>query len=150
MPIIPWRPFWDMERWFEEEWPDIRKWPRFRFPMVRTPRMDIYETDKDVVAEVELPGVDPKNINVEVKKNTLKVEAKGEEKKLEKGEGYYRKELGRRYYKRIVPLLAEVVGEKANASYAEGLLKVVIPKVTPKKVKEKKPIKIKVKGTKTA
>jgi len=147
MPIIPWRPFRDIERWFEEEWPE---WPEFRFPrvpMIRTPRMDIYETDGEVVAEVELPGVDPKNIEVEVKDNVLRVEAKAEEKKEEKGKGYYRREMGAKYFKRAVTLPTEVIGKKAEAEYEGGVLKVTIPKTKPKKVEEKK-IKIKVKGVK--
>ncbi|MBC7073878.1 Hsp20/alpha crystallin family protein [Candidatus Parcubacteria bacterium] len=138
MPIIPWRPFWDIERWFEEEWPE------FSLPKIRTPRMDIYETDNKVVAEVELPGVDPKNINVTVKDNLLKVEAKSEEKKEVKERGYYRKEIGTRYFKRVVPLPAEVLGDKAEAEYSDGILKISIPKAPPKKEKEKT-IKIKVK-----
>jgi HSP20 family protein len=162
MPIIPWRPFWDIERWFEEEWePEEwfeREWfgPRWglrrwleKVPMIRTPRMDIYETDDKVVAEVELPGVDPKNIDVEVKDNVLKVEAKAQEKKEVKEKGYYRKEMGARYFKRQVTLPTEVMEEKAEAEYSDGVLKVTIPKEKPKKVEEKK-IKIKVKGTKTA
>jgi HSP20 family protein len=150
MPIIPWRPFWDIERWFEEEWPEIGEWPRFRFPAIRTPRMDIYETDGEVVAEVELPGVDPKNIDVEVKDNVLRVEAKAEEKKEVKEKGYYRKEMGTRYFKRAVSLPTEVVGEKAEAEYTDGVLKVTVPKVKPTKKEEKKGIKVKVKSTKTA
>jgi HSP20 family protein len=143
MAIIPWRPFWEIERWFEEEWPEL-EWPELRFPKIRTPRMDIYETDDKVVAEVELPGVKPENINVEVKDNVLRVEAKTEEKKEEKGKGYYRKEMGSRYFKRVVSLPTEVIGEKAEAEYADGILKVAIPKAKPKEVKKK--IKIKVKG----
>jgi HSP20 family protein len=143
MPIIPWRPFWDIERWFEEEWPEW-EWPREIIPTVRTPRMDIYETDDKVVAEVELPGVKPENINVEVKNDILKIEAKAEEKKEEKGKGYYRKEMGTRYFKRTVSLPTEVIGEKAEAEYSDGILKVTIPKAKPKEVKEKK-IKVKVK-----
>ena len=113
MPIIPWRPFGDIERWFEEEWPE--RWFEFpRIPMIRTPRMDIYETDGEVVAEVELPGVDPKNIEVEVKDNVLKVEAKAEEKKEIKEKGYYRKEMRARYFKRQVSLPTDVIGEKAD------------------------------------
>ena len=150
MPIIPWRPFEDMERWFDEEWPDIWDWPRHRmrrFARMRTPRMDIYETKKDVVAEVELPGVDPKDINVEVQDNILKIEAKGEQKKEEKKKGYYRKEISAGYYRRAVPLPTEVIGNKAEADYKEGILTVTIPKAKPRKEK-KKSIKIKVKETK--
>ena len=163
MPIIPWRPFRDIEDWFaalegeprlwrEEEWPEEwfgrPRWGRL-LPMVRAPKMDIYETDDKVVAEVELPGVDPKNVDVEVKDNVLKIEAKKEEKKEEKGKGYYRKEISAGFYKRAVPLPVEVIGEKAEATYEEGILKVVIPKKEVKNA-EKKGIKIKVKSTKEA
>ena len=151
MPIVPYHPFWDLNRWFEnEEWPDLWERPRWgwRLPALRTPRMDVYEDNGNVVAEIELPGVDPKNIAVEVKDNVLKVEAKTEEKKEEKGKDYYRKEISAGYYKRAVPLPVEVIGEKADATYEGGILKVVIPKTKPKKGEEKK-AKIKVK-TKTA
>lgn len=139
MPIVPFRPFRDLDRWFEEDWPEFP-----RFPMVRTPRMDIYEDNGNVIAEVELPGIDPKNIDIEVKENYLRVEAKKEEKKEEKEKGYYKKELSRGYYKRVVPLPVEVVGGKAQADYKEGILKITIPKVKPTKKEEKKGIKIKV------
>lgn len=106
--------------------------------------MDIYEDKGNVIAEAELPGVDPKNIEVEVRDNILMIEARSEEKKEVKEKGYYRKETGTRYFKRQVPLPAEVAGEKAVAEYEEGVLKLTIPKAAPKKVKKNK-IKIKVK-----
>jgi HSP20 family protein len=142
MPIIPWRPFWEIEKWFEEEWPES-EWSEFRFPKVRTPRMDIYEEGDNIVAEVELPGIDPKNIEVEVKDNVLRIEAKEEEKKEVKEKGYFKREIGRKYFKRQVLLPAEVQGDKTEAEYADGILKVRIPKTKPKD--EKKKIKIKVK-----
>jgi HSP20 family protein len=145
MSLIPWRPFGDdVEKWFKEEWP---AWPEFKFPkipMIRTPRMDVYETDSSVVAEIELPGVDPKNIEIEVKDNILRIEARAEEKKEVKEKGYYRKETGSRYFKRQVSLPAQVTEQKTEAEYSDGVLKVTMPKVKPKKVAKKK-IKIKTK-----
>lgn len=90
MPLIPWRPLWDLDKWFGE---DLPEWPGIlgRIPAMRAPKMDIYEDNGNVIAEVELPGVEAKDIDVEVKDNYLKVEAKGEEKKEEKKKGYYRK-----------------------------------------------------------
>lgn len=145
MPIIPWRPFWDLERWFEEFWPEEDFFPLARFSRIRTPRMDIYEKDNNIVAEVELPGVDPKDINIEVKDGYLKVEAKSKKEKEEKKEGFYRREIGESYFKRIVPLPDQVLEEKAEAEYEDGILRITIPKAGPKKEKEKK-IKIKIKG----
>lgn len=143
MPIIPWRPFEDLDRWFDGDWFERPRWGML--PTLRAPKMDIYEEGDNVIAEVELPGVDPKNIEVEVKDNYLKVEAKGEEKKEEKKKGYYRKEMSKGYYKRVVPLPVEVVGEKADAKYKDGVLKIVIPKKKAVKKKEGKGVKIKVK-----
>jgi HSP20 family protein len=142
--------FAEPRHWRDEDRPGFfgRK-HRFLSPDVRTPRMDIYETEKEVIVKVELPGVDPKDIEVEVQDNILKIEAKTEQKKEEKKKGYYRKEISSGFYKRAVPLPAEVIGNKAKASYTEGVLKIEIPKAKPKKEK-KKTIKIKVKSTKTA
>jgi len=145
MAIVPWKPFWDIDRWFEEEWPE-RLFPRI--PAFSAPKMDIYEDNGNIVAEVELPGVESKNIEIEVKDNILEVEAKVDEKKEEKKKGYYKKEISRGFYKRAVPLPVEVQGEKAEASFDEGVLKVIIPKSKPQK--GKKSVKIKVKGRKTA
>jgi HSP20 family protein len=147
MPIIPWRPFWDLEGFFEEEWPEMWGRPRFRLPMLRTPRMDISETEKEVVAEVELPGVDPKDINVEVRNNILKLEAKTKKKEEKKKKGYYRKEISAGFYRRAVPLPVEVIGEKAKAEYKDGILKISVPKKekTKKKIKS---IQVKVKKSK--
>jgi len=136
MPLIPYHhPFWDLDKWFEEE-----------ESLMKTPRMDIYESDGKVIAEVEIPGVDPKNIEVEVKDNVLRVEAKTEKKAEEKKKGYYRKELSRGYYKRVMPLPVEVIGEKAEASYEDGILKISIPQIKPQKVKKPKKVKINIKS----
>ncbi len=145
MPIIPWRPFRDIDKWFEESWPDLWEMPESLAVSdtgLKAPRMDIYEKGNDLIVDVELPGMEAKDIDIEVKDNFLKVEAKKEEKKEEKKKGYYRKEISSGYYKRVVPLPAEVKGESASASYDNGLLKIVIPK---KKIEKDKKRKVRIK-----
>lgn len=157
MPLIPYRHMEDLDKWFDEEWPDIweraGRWlPRIsRGLFVRAPKVNISEDNGNVVVEAELPGVDPKDIDVEVKENMVKVEAKVEEKKEEKKKGYYRQEMSSGYYKRIIPLPVDVVESKADASYENGVLKIVIPKVKSTKEAEKKvKVKVKTKTTKTS
>lgn len=145
MTLIPWKPyFWDIDKFFEDEWTD---WPDLKLSRSlnqKVPKMDIYEEGGNLVAEIELPGIDVKDINVEVEDNYLKVEAKKEEKKEEKEKGYYRKELSKGYLRRFVPLPFNVVKDKAEAEYKDGILKVIIPKEKAKK-EEKKGIKVKIK-----
>jgi HSP20 family protein len=147
MSLIPYRPFWNLDSFFNED-----EWPENIFSKnqtIKIPRLDIFETEKEVVAEIELPGVDPKNIDVEIKDNALIIEIKREDKKEEKEKGYYKKELSRDYHKRAIPLPVEVKEEKTKADYKEGILKIVMPKVKPIKREDKKGVKVKIRSAKT-
>lgn len=140
MSLIPWRPFDDLDRFFsDEDWFLPVVLPRFQ----QGPVMDVYETDKDVIAEVNLPGVDPKKIDVSVKNGVLRVSGASEEKTEEKKKGYWRKEIRKGSFERAVRLPAEVKEDGIDATYEKGVLKIVMPK-TKTGASEKK-VKIKVK-----
>ncbi|MDD5013164.1 MAG: Hsp20/alpha crystallin family protein [Candidatus Pacebacteria bacterium] len=119
---------------FENEWIES-----LEDDSLKAPKMDIYETEKEIVAEIEIPGIDPKNIDIEVGDSSLKIETKKETKKEEKNKGYFRKEISTGYYRRIVSLPESIKKEKAVADYENGILKIKIPKI-----KEGKKLKIKV------
>jgi len=139
MAIIPWKPFNEIDRFFSyEDW-FLPVLPRLQ----AGPVMDEYETDKNVVAEVNLPGVDPEKVDVSVKNGVLRVSGASEEKSEEKKKGYWRKEIRKGSFERAIRLSSEVQEDKVDATYEKGVLKIVIPK-TKEKAAEKK-IKIKVK-----
>jgi HSP20 family protein len=119
---------------FENEWIES-----LEDDLLKTPKMDIYETEKEIIAEIEIPGIDPKNIDIEVGDSSLKIETKKESKKEAKNKGYFRKEISTGYYRRIVSLPESIKKEKAVADYENGILKIKIPKI-----KEGKKLKIKV------
>lgn len=138
MALIPWRPFIDLERFFEDD-----DWFNFHRPAL--PAMDVYETDKEVVAEVSLPGFDPKDIDIAVENGALRISGKMEEKQEDKNKekGYWMKEIRKGSFERIIPLPAQVKENKIEAHYEKGLLKIVMPKAEEKPALKK--IKIKVK-----
>ena len=142
MSLIPWRPFSDLDKFFGDD-----DWLLPVFPRVELskPAMDVKETEKDVVAEVELPGFDPENVEVSVEDGVLRVSGKMDEKKEEKEKGYWRKEIRRGSFERMVRLPVAVKKNAVEATYEKGVLKIVMPKA---KAKPSSKVKIKVKENK--
>lgn len=129
MALIPWRPFSDFERFFDDE-----DWLLPVLPRVGSgkPAMDVKETDKEVVAEVEIPGFDPEKIDVSVGDGVLKVKGTMDEKKEEKEKGYWRREIRRGSFERMMRLPAAVKENAVEATYEKGILKIVMPKAEAK------------------
>lgn len=89
MSLIPWKPFSDfsdLDKFFSDD-----DWflPVFSRTDITKPAIDIYETEKDVVAEISIPTFDPKKVEVSVESGILKVSGKMDEKKEEKEKGYW-------------------------------------------------------------
>ncbi|HEX5429889.1 MAG TPA: Hsp20/alpha crystallin family protein [Patescibacteria group bacterium] len=129
--IIKWAPFRDFDRIFEEDW----LMPAARH--LRAPAVDLYETDADVVAEVSIPGIDPKKVNVEIENNVLHIRMDEQEVFEDRDKDYYRKEVRRGQFARSLALPTEVDADKVSAACAHGILKITMPKsekVKPRKV----------------
>jgi HSP20 family protein len=140
MPLIPWRPFSELDKFFEDEDWLLPVFPRLQFGR---PAMDIKETDKEVVAEVEIPGFDPENVEVSIENGILRVKGSRDEKKEEKERGYWRKEIRTGSFERMVRLPVAVKENAVKATYEKGVLKIVMPKA---EAKPSSKIKIQVKS----
>lgn len=139
MALIPWKPFGDLDKFFEDD-----EWLLPVFPKGRMePAMDVYETDKAVVAEVSVPNIDPEKINVSVENQILRVSGSMEEEKKEEKKGYWRKEIRKGSFERMVRLPVPVDESKVEAEYEKGVLKVTMPKIEAKAAKK---VKVKAKG----
>lgn len=134
MAIIPYRPFWDIDSWFEsdgDDWLMPKGWQKTGHGLMAVPKIDIYEEGENLIADVALPGVKENEVSAEVRDNMLSIEVNQEEEKEEKGKEYYRKEISAGYFKRTVGLPVEVLGDKAEAVFEKGVLKVKMPKAKP-------------------
>ena len=100
------------------------------------PPADITETEDRVVVKAELPGIEEKDIDLSINGNLLTI--RGEKKRLKKekdGDHY----LGDRYYGsfyRTFQLPADIVQEKAEATFKNGVLRISIPKAAESKTKK--------------
>lgn len=101
-----------------------------------TPLMNVAESDHAYEIETELPGVEKKDINIEINENVLTI--KGEKKGFneEKKDNYHRIERMHGSFKRSVKLPLDIDPEKINAKLENGLLHVEVGKH--QKAKEKK------------
>jgi len=130
---------WDeMERWLEGfgrrgwlrpgfwEWPEVGSFAAFRSAL---PKVDVVEREMEIVVRAELPGVAKNDLDVTVSDDrvTLKAHSRHEEKN-EEGE-YHRREMSYGEYQRTIALPQTVDGEKAKATFTDGVLELTLPKL---------------------
>ncbi len=116
--------------------------PFFSQPAVSRgfPVIDVGETDESVFVKAELPGVDPKDVDVNVSDDVIELRGEVKEEREEGSEdtGFYRRE---RYYgtfERSIPLPVKVKQDEVKAQYKDGILSITLPKAEPSKPKARK------------
>lgn len=102
-----------------------------------SPRIDISEKNDKILVEAEIPGVKKEDLKITLQDNILTI--KGEKKKEEehKENNYYRCERSYGSFSRSFTLPVEVSTEKVDAKFNDGMLKIELKKVEPKKAQEK-------------
>ncbi len=93
-----------------------------------SPHIDVVENDKDIRVSAELPGMDEKDIDVTLTKDTLTLKGEKKEEKEEKGKDYYRKERSYGSFSRTIPLHSEIKTDKVKAEFKKGVLTINLPK----------------------
>ncbi len=92
------------------------------------PALNVWEEGDTLYAEAEIPGVDPKEIEIEVVDNVLTLRGEKKSEHVEEGAGFHYTE--RRYggFNRSIELPTSVDSDKVSAEYKNGVLKVTLPK----------------------
>lgn len=142
MAIIRWDPFRDlsiiqdrMNRLFEntmarsrgEETTTLAAW---------APPVDIYETKDAIVVKAELPGIDQKDIDIQVSDNVLTIKG---ERKFESDvnrENFYRIERSYGTFQRSFSLPNIIQQDQIKARFINGILEISLPKVEKAKPKQ--------------
>jgi HSP20 family protein len=131
MAIIKWtplyEPFLDIERAFNDLTPSLSSY---------NPALDMYEKEGVIVIELAAVGIDPDNVHITVEDNTLHIEGSSEKKTEIDENNYYRREVHRGSFHRIISLPSAVNADGARADYEKGILKITLPKKDETKSKQ--------------
>jgi len=128
-------------RWiFDSLFNDDLMLPFFDEEKTWIPAFDVSENEKDYVISAELPGIDVKDLDVNLSDGILTVKGEKKQEKEDQNENYHRVE---RYYgsfQRSFRIPAEIITDKIDAQYKDGILKLILPKAEvnpPKKIEVK-------------
>ncbi|MGD0519036.1 MAG: Hsp20/alpha crystallin family protein [Thermoguttaceae bacterium] len=117
-------------------------WPAFMGGEKWWPAVDVAEMDKEVTVRAEIPGIDPKELDVTVTGNQLVVSGEKKESTEKKDKGFYHNEARYGSFRRVIPLPEGVDSEHVDAQYANGVLTLTLQK-TPAAAAKKIEIKVK-------
>ncbi len=92
------------------------------------PALDISESDDEFVVKAELPGVDPKAVDISLSGNLLTIKGEKKAESEEKGKNFHRIERSYGSFSRSFQLPCEVREEDVKAEYKDGVLNLRLPK----------------------
>ena len=125
------RPWW-MTPFGREPLGDIyldRLWPEWKRDTGEevNPSVDLVEKDNEYMLTVELPGFDKDDISISVEGDYVTVSGKREHKNETEDANYHVKEISYGSFSRTFRLAKKVNEDKIDASYRDGILRVVLP-----------------------
>lgn len=141
--LAPFREFDRMRREMDRLWDSFfeRRPAKIEEEGEFLPALDLAETDNELVVKCEVPGLEPKDIDISLSDGMLTIKGEKKQEREEKEADYHLVERSYGAFTRSIQLPKEVQGEKISASYKNGVLKVTLPKSEEAKKKE---IKVKV------
>jgi HSP20 family protein len=130
------RPFF-MPNIFEDDF-----FPVFSNKNSSTPAVNIREDDKNYVLDLAVPGIDKKDLKIDINEDVLSISSETKSESEESKDGYKRKEFSYSEFYRSFYLPENVNREKIEANYKDGVLSVALPKQDEEKNKVTRKIEI--------
>ncbi len=117
-----------MERFLgEEESRELSNWFR--------PTANISETDESYQVSLDLPGIKPEEIDVELKHGELWITGERKEESEKKEKTWHRVESRYGSFQRVIRLGEDLDGEKVDAEFKDGVLRITVPKTEASRTK---------------
>jgi HSP20 family protein len=142
MTFVRWNPFSEvsllqnqMNRLFDSA---LQTWPGDANATTQwAPSADIYETEDELVVALDLPGVDPKMVDIRVENNVLTIRGERQFEEKQNQDNFHRVERSYGAFARSFTLSTFVDADKIRAAYKAGVLRINLPKaeaVKPKRI----------------
>ena len=100
------------------------------------PAVDVFEEDAAYVIKAELPGIDKKDITLDVNDGVLTLKGERNHEAEVKKETYYRREMAYGTFQRSFRLPVDVNADLIKADYKDGVLRISIPKPEERKPRQ--------------
>jgi HSP20 family protein len=95
---------------------------------VLKPTLDLSASENEYTVTVEVPGVDEKDLKIEVDKNTMIIRGEKKQEKEEKQKSYYRQERFYGSFRRILSLPEDADQDGIKAVFKQGVLNITLPR----------------------
>jgi HSP20 family protein len=142
MAVVHWKPFRDIERWepfheleiLQREMNRVfeRMMPRGNGGTMAVPFMpsaEMYETPEEIRLKIEVPGLEPKDLNVEVTEDEVSISGERQSETKTEEKGMIHSELRYGKFERVIPLPTPIQMENVKSEYKNGVLYLTLPKL---------------------
>jgi len=141
--VNPWSLHREIDKLFDDAFRQLSR-PSGREPVegVMIPKADIAGTDKEYIISAELPGIEEKDIELEVLGDVLSIKAHHEQESRDESKedkkGYYRIERHYGMFQRVLHLPEDANPEAVKAHYKNGVLNISVARKAPLKNEARK------------
>lgn len=127
----------DMDRLFD------RVWGEFGLSLLprsgkQLPFVDMSETETNLVIKAEIPGIEPEDLDIALTDNLLSIKGETRQRIVREDETYHRTERIYGSFSRTFQLPCRIMVDDVTATYANGILEIVMPKCKPEKTRKLK------------
>ena len=91
-------------------------------------RGSLVDRGKELVLRAEIPGVSKEDLSISLADGSVTIRGVTHKERREEKGDYHRREISQGSFQRTIRLPVEVAGDKAKASFKDGVLELVLPK----------------------
>ena len=132
MALIRWQPFQEVEalrHQMDQVFNELAATERYSTNSWK-PAVELQDTDENLVLRAELPGIEGKDINIQVTREAVAISGEHRYEKKAEDKGVLRSEFRYGKFQRVISLPVAIQNDQAKADFNNGILTLTLPKVT--------------------